>query len=458
MQRLTRRKALQLLGASAAVAHCGPTDFGETADAITKGDKDVLDAIHHFVIVMMENRSFDHYLGALQRDKDYAKRDVIEGTAGNEWNPGPNGRVHVHHAKSYTLDSPPHGWGSCHRQWDHGNNDGFVTEDEGNNPNNPGLVMSCYERSDIPFYYFLADHFTVCDHWHASVMGPTTPNRLYLNCGTSSGSKVDGPVPSPEPRTIWEELAAHGISAKSYIAGKSGIMMHALPKKSKTIPYAPYDDFVTACKSGTLPSVSYIEPHYHKNSDHPNDDIRLGQTFVTGIYNQLRQSPQWDQSLLVVLYDEHGGFYDHVAPPTAEDEDSDFQRYGFRVPAFIAGPFVRKGHVASHVYDHTSILATLKARYPSIGDLSKRSKNARTIVAALDPSLIGHPRSGPTPPKPVIEADIIEAPGEVTQHELDDAIRSGVIPQSMLDPRSDDELVRAWITSLESSDSVDILR
>ncbi|HEY8074086.1 MAG TPA: alkaline phosphatase family protein [Labilithrix sp.] len=450
---------MQLLGASATLLHCAaPTDDSDQTSESLSGDlteKQMLADVDHFVVLMMENRSFDHYMGALERMPGYANHKDVNGTNGDEWNLSPEGnRVHIHEAKTFRLQSPPHSFDKSHKQWDGGKNDKFVIEHAGKYQDQ---AMAYYTKADIPFYYWLAENFTVFDRWHASVMGPTDPNRMYLNCGTSNGTENNDPIKSNQPDTIWDHLRAKGISAKSYHAGRAGLMAHHLP--GKKIPFAKIDELFTDAKNGTLPHVSYVEPDYAVNCDHPAHDIRLGQAFVHSVYSALAKSPQWRKTVFFVMYDEHGGFYDHVSPPAAEDHYSDFRRYGFRVPAFAAGGTVKRGYLGQGLHDHTSILATLAARF-GLPALSKRAANATPLTAMFDPARVRKASAdvAPLPPEIVLDAAALESAGESSQPDFEQAIENGEVDDDLVDPRTLEERMHSWLRHSLELGSIRLVR
>jgi phospholipase C len=480
MERLTRRQILQLLGASVVVAHCGPAqennENGETSsdeleNAETPTPRQMLDGIEHFVIVMQENRSFDHFMGALKRDKKYANRSTVSGSSLDDFNWNRDDevtreKVYIFKADTPKLHSPPHTFPAAHAQWNEGKNDQFVIEAfKKHGEKYDHQPMAYYERSQIPFYYWLADNFTVMDNWHASVMGPTIPNRLYLNTGTSAGHEDNEPFTGDEPETIWDQIRLANltrkkdgrpeIKAKSYYAGRAGMMAHTLPKKTAAghIPFAKISEFYDDAKKGTLPHVSYIEPNYHVNDDHPAHDIRLGQAFVSTIYGKLAASPQWSKTLLIVIYDEHGGFWDHVSPPEAHDSNENFRRFGFRVPAFVAGPTVKKGHLASGLHDHTSVLATLALRF-GLPNISERAANAETLEHVFDASLFKKNEAAPKPEAISLDANALETVGESSQEELEESIDNGSIPEEYIDRRPLDENIQEWLEEAQSVGAV----
>lgn len=162
---------------------------------------------------MMENRSFDHFLGALKTDPTYPGKANVEGLTGAETNPAPDGTpVKVFKMSNFTPKDPPHGWDASRVQFNGGKNDGFVRAHAGETQHE---AMGYHDRSQIPFYYWLADNFAICDRWFASVMGPTSPNRFYLNAATSKGKKDNKPIWIGVPPTIWDRLEAKGLTFKT---------------------------------------------------------------------------------------------------------------------------------------------------------------------------------------------------------------------------------------------------
>ena len=487
MSDVTRRKVLQILGASAVGIGCGssddqgnPTPADPTTPPATTSTSpgptpttdppapapspggptglDMLNGIDHVIVVMMENRSFDHFFGALQRDATYVNKATVAGSTGTETNPAPSGAaVKVYKATTYTLASPPHGFDACHAQFDNGKNDQFVIQHAGVNQDE---VMAWYDRTQLPFYYWLADNFTVCDHWYASVMGPTWPNRFYLHSGTSNGKTDNTPITANVQDTIWDRLKSKNVTAKNYFAGKSGFFSSAFPTKitAGVNPMTPMDEFFTDAKNGTLPSVSYIDPDYSVSDDHPAHDIRLGQTFVASIYKALSTSPQWGKCLLVITYDEHGGFWDHVPPPAAPDDDPEFKNFGFRVPAMLIGPTVKNGYLSSKQYDHTSVIQTLTERF-GLAPLTTRSIKANDLTDVFDTTRFGKP-AAPPPNAPLITMDAaaLSTSGANSQDEIEEAVAAGRVAESAIDRRPDEERVASWLRISESLGAVRVLR
>jgi phospholipase C len=416
----------------------GATAFGcgsEGAGIIAQGDNELilspqalLAQIKHIVVLCQENRSFDHYLGP----RKFLEGDALNGLSGTETNPAPDGSpVQVFNLQDYTPADPPHEWSDCHLQWNNGANDGFVISHAGPEQHN---AMGYHVRSQIPIHYALADYFTSCDNYFASVMGPTWPNRFYLHGGTSHGVKDSTPVPGFA--SIFEQLAAAGIPAVNYFSD----VPWAAAAYFKTSGFQHISQFFEGALQGKLPKFSIIDPQFlgpGSNDDHPDKDIRLGQALIATIYRALAKSPLWNNVLFLVTYDEHGGFYDHVAPPTTTDPYPGFEQLGFRVPALAIGPYVRQGVAVSTVLEHASVLKTLSTRF-NLPPLTARVGAANSLAAVIDPNFIQNPQPAPDMPPLVISTSSLEASiaelekkPEHAHKELDDAANAGVIPPGL---------------------------
>ena len=237
------------------------------------------------------------------------------------------------------------------------------------------------------------------------------------------------------------------------LAGTFGIYtgMYSSKILAGVNPMAKFDQFFTDAAAGTLPSFVLIDPDFETNDDHPSHDVSLGQAMIASVYNALAQSPQWSRCLFVLTYDEHGGFFDHVAPPTCNDADPDYQRLGFRVPAIVAGPTVRRGAVNSTLFEHSSVAATLGTRY-GMPELSPRMAMANDLSSCIDPTALSAPCQPPANP-PVITVErpevIAARPTVHGQPELEAMGRSGQIPAAYGDQRSRYERVGSWLAKAE---------
>ena len=373
-----------------------------------------LDKVDHVVVLMLENRSFDHMLGYLSLTGSRPDIDGLRAGLTNQY----RGQAYpVHHLGTTALDmDPDHSADAVDEQVALGSMDGFVASAaatlaaRGVADGDPACVMGHYDAADLPVYDHLAEEFAVCDRWFSSVPGATLPNRLYALCGVAAGSRDDRPAHVPplyHQPSFARHLDAHGVSWRwysfdpgtlrladaHYLLGhhhrfgyfsKSGMPWKAIfdPTVNPQIP-----SFLEDAAAGTLQSVSWIDPAFTNfnplgfpvNDDHPPADVKDGQDLALAVYDALAASPQWERSLLVIVYDEHGGFYDHVPPPrAADDEPAMFGRYGVRVPAIVVSPWTEPRTVSSTQFDHTSIIKTILLRFcPEVLHESQQEEPAR---------------------------------------------------------------------------------
>jgi len=411
---LTRR---QVLRGGAAVGGAAVLSNSLIARALANPPQcGSLKDIQHVVILIQENRSFDHYFGSYRGVTGYADPSVLPLNDGSGLSifaqPGYPGGFDGNHLYPFHIDSYnngectndiDHSWGPQHTYWDNGRLDGFVTghlaaDGAANGP----LTMGYYNRKDLAFYYALADAFTICDHYHCSVIGPTDPNRLYAMSGTldPSGS-AGGPILSTSSSRVdrfgtlsWttmpEQLEARGISWKVYADPDGNFGDNVLPyfKQYQSNPtlaakaFTPTypGTFHTDVATGTLPQVSWVLAPLI-SSEHPPAPTVYGESVAADILNSLVSNPSvWAKTALFITHDENGGFFDHVPPPTApagtpgeyltvNPLPSDASGVagpiglGFRVPLLIASPFARGGLVCKNTFDHTSLLRFLETRF-----------------------------------------------------------------------------------------------
>jgi phospholipase C len=298
------------------------------------------------------------------------------------------------------------------------------------------VPMGYYTAKDLPTYSFLAHEFCVCDAWHASVPGDTWPNRLFSVAGRE-GPKVHpsaieqlshlfpGPLKALENAPIYDVPAftrhladeqwkwySHDPATLRAIDGRYRDFRHikrdnfAFFDRKQLSPLTTTaegaivgcDSFLDDAAKGNLRDVSWIDPNFidlsvldpNSNDDHPPSDIRAGQEFVLEVYEALSRSPVWKDTMLVVLYDEHGGFYDHVVPPPVSD-DTGYKTLGVRVPALVAGPRIRRS-VCHETFDHTTLIKTILTRFASkpeaaLGRMSQRVRHARDLSGVLEPGV-----------------------------------------------------------------------
>jgi phospholipase C len=372
--------------------------------------------INHVVVLMLENRSFDHMLGYLKLE---AGRPDVEGLDASMSNMHRGKRYKVRHLQRTALtrdEDPPHGGASIAEQVS-GNMGGFVSNFARERPRAKlvDIPMGYYNGSDLPVYDHLAREFCVCDHWFCSVPGATWPNRLYAVAGQAAGSKDGRRVPIYDLPSFVRHLEtnkvrwrwySHDVGTLRFSDGRFRLgyldKFAYFDRRSLLAPRNFLDD----AKDGRLPAVSWIDPNFvdvsfigpsGSNDDHPPSDIKEGQELVLKTYTALVKSPQWKKTMLIVTYDEHGGFFDHVQPPPAEDDRPAFRTYGVRVPALVVSPFTERASVSKVTYDHTSIIKTILLRFcrknGQIPNMGARVAKANHLGATLR---LAQPRP-PTP-------------------------------------------------------------
>jgi phospholipase C len=369
---------------------------------------DTIPQIEHVVVLMMENHSYDNRLGMLFRpgaDGFRIGRNGLPAAA----NPYPNGQVqHAFRMPTTCQQSsrPSQEWTASHNAYDNGRMDGFVST-----PIDPltteivgGVAMGYWQAEDQPFYYSLYRHFPIADRYFCSVMGQTFPNRRYLLAATSLGM-IDDTAPAltdyPANGTIFDQFDAHGITWKDYIASEADTsssltLFPELWAKNAGTKIVLNSEFLADAAAGTLPGYSLVEPDYSTQSEENPQNIAVGEEFAASVVNAVINGPAWDRTVLLLTYDEHGGYYDHVPPPAAIPPDGigptlvpgengfdGFGRYGFRVPFALVSPWARPHFVSHRVYDHTSILKLVETKW-NLPALTYRDANATGMLDMLD--------------------------------------------------------------------------
>jgi phospholipase C len=330
--------------------------------------------IEHIVVVMMENRSYDHFLS---------------------WLPGGDGRAEDltyldDHGVAHTpyrfpnwagcgFEDPDHSREGGLRQLHDGVCDGFLFE-------SPDLFPIGYHTSDqLAFWSRAAPAWTVCDRYFSAFMGPTWPNRFYQHCAQSL---LDHNALQPfGGRTIWDRLVDAGLEGRYYF---SDAPFAALLGVRHLLVSRTFDQFLADAAQGRLGHVSFVDPRFVLSGPigtsgdyHPLSDIRFGDQFLHRVYEAVTRSPNWERTVLVVNFDEWGGFFDHVAPTVAPDLRPAFGLRGFRVPCLVASPLARRGHVAHGEYDHTSVLKMIEWAF-DLEPLTPRDAAANNLADVLD--------------------------------------------------------------------------
>jgi phospholipase C len=363
---------------------------------------DTLPQIQNIIILMMENHSFDDHLGTLGPHVGFPVRHGVLRAA----NPDGNGNlVHAFHMPTTCQPAnagPTQSWNASHIAFSNGNH-GFVLA-------SGPIAMGYWTAADIPFYYGLAQTFPLASRWFCSTLCQTYPNRRFLMAGTAAGiidtSGASLTAPPPPNGNIFERLSAHGISWRNYYSDvpSLGVLLAFAEQNADKVSHM--SQFFSDAAAGTLPAVSLVDPVYLGQGSEENGDIRIGELFASRVINAVMESPQWPTTLLVWLYDEHGGYYDHVRPPRAippddiapnlqpGDEPGGYDRYGFRVPAAVVSPYARPNHVSHVVRDHTAILRFIERKW-NLGALTYRDANADDLFDCLD---FHHPPAFLNPP------------------------------------------------------------
>jgi phospholipase C len=348
---------------------------------------DTIPQVEHLVVLMMENHSFDNYLGVLGRGDGLAVDRHGRPLATNLDATGRPVRAFRMPGFCQEQSEPNNSWNETHISMNGRRMDGFARA-------STAVAMGYYTPSDVPFYAGMARTFTLADRWFASAPAKTFPNRYYLLAGTSSGV-ITNVILSTEPAngSILEHLDAHQITWRNYY---QTLPTAALFLRSTRANLVPVSQFFTDAAAGTLPFFSLVDPNFDKGSEENPQDVRVGEAFASQVVNAVMHGPAWDKTMLVWCYDEGGGYYDHVPPPAAVPPDSvppqtqvppdqpgGFDRYGIRVPAVVVSPRARPGHVSHVVYDHTSILKFIETKW-NLPALTQRDANAANLLDCLD--------------------------------------------------------------------------
>jgi phospholipase C len=386
---VTRRGFIRGGAAVAATALGGPLSASALAAASPRR-KRIRRAVRHVVVSVQENRSFDHYFG-------HAPFVGAHGIPPGFTQPdGHGGTVAPFHLTALTSADIAHDWGPIHAEWNGGRMDGFYTVNGMN-------AMAYYTQAELPFYYSLFDHASLCVNYHSPMLGPSDPNRFYLMAGTSggltdnifNGEVFDYPI-------VLDLLEEHGISWKIYNVGTDPVLLTdnmavffkrwqmdsriALTEK----------DYLTDARKGRLPQVSFIVPSFSQHLDeHPPANVSVGMGIQQRLIGALSHSPQWSQSAFILSWDEAGGFFDHVAPPTL-----DAYGPGIRVPAFVVSPHARRRHLETGFHEHSSVLKFIEAVFalPTLASINHRFDHS-TPGGPHNQAAAGAATGPPAPPR-----------------------------------------------------------
>jgi len=375
------------------------------ATAIAAGLPDA-SGIEHVVVLLRENRSFDHYFGCLSNPEiDHPPADA------KNWDASTRQDLHRYHETRYCTQDTPHEWSDVHLQLDHGRRDGFVAAANNDaNFSGGGRAMGFYDGQDLPFYYWLADTFAISDRYFASVPGPTHPNVSFyfhatacgytegvqdsLNFNHNIGVDCGGGAPS-----IFDRLDHASPPVSSRVYSSNSWFFQDLAASVIIGGYSgdvgDIDQFKEDVQHPeSFANVVFVEPSYSRslgsggeNDEHPPTSVQVGQEYTYAIVDALMRSPVWKSTVLFITWDEHGGLFDHVLPPRACPPDDDqidtldfrFDQYGFRVPLLVISPFAKRHYVSKFIADHTSITRFIEYRW-DLEALTNRDANAWPLL------------------------------------------------------------------------------
>ena len=351
--------------------------------------------LDHVVVVMMENRSFDHYLGWLPGADGDQTQSVVDPATGQT----------VATRQASTLEAP---WQGCGHPdpghgWDAGRaqmRGGFLADGSGNDE----FALTYFNKGELGFIHAAAQAFTTYDRYFCSLLGPTWPNREYMHSAQSGGVKTnaqpqDAVAAIPDGglykwMTIWDLMLSQGLSVTYYFSDLPFIGVFG-PRYLSIIK--PVSEFYADAAAGNLPNLAFVDPMFLdggggrglSGDEHPHGDIRIGQAFQADITHAFVNSPQFRTGAMFINYDEWGGFFDHVSPVLVPDDrqssnlDENFGITGFRIPGVAISPYARRGYVSHMTVTHESILKLLSYRF-GLGYLNKRHRYASNIGRSFD--------------------------------------------------------------------------
>jgi phospholipase C len=354
------------------------------AGAARLAAREALARIDHVIVVMMENRSFDHFFGWHPRADGRQAGLVYPDRDGNP-----------QHTYALAPDfqgcgssDPDHSFEGGRVEYDGGACDGWLRAGS-----NDRFAIGYYRQHDLPFLGQASVDWTTFDRYFCAILGPTFPNRFYQHAAQTD--RLSNTLAVSTLPTIWDRLYDQGLKGRYYFSDLPfvalwGARYLAGPRAIAT----PLRQFFADCAAGALPEVAFVDPPFlgEENGtsadDHPFGDIRAGEAFLNKIYTAVTQSPNWGSTLLIVTFDEWGGFFDHVPPPagavTAAEQALGYTDglRGFRIPVVVISPFARRRTVSHDVFDHTSILKLIEARW-DLEPLAGRDAAARNLAVVL---------------------------------------------------------------------------
>jgi phospholipase C len=453
---LSRRQLMASAGGMVLASFALPSNLRKLMDGVTPASGKArltsasISDIKHIVVLMQENRSFDHYFGTMPGVRGFADPSVPKSRFYQYDAENPDKyllpfHTDTHSTSAQNLPSNSHSWGPQHDSWDNGKMDGFVTAHLAADGVAGQYTMAYFERDDVPFQWALADAFTICDGYHCSMLGPTWPNRLYLMTGQVDPAGVaGGPVYSnyvpPEGyswKTYPEMLTDAGVSWKIYqeIDNYGMNVMEYFDQYQNASTSSPlYQNAMKIYQAGQfeydaindrLPTVSWIIPTSYQ-SEHPDYMPAAGADFVASKLNAIAANPDvFAKTVFVLIYDENDGLFDHVTPPTPPagtagefitvDKVSDPIGLGFRVPCIIVSPWTVGGFVSHDTFDHTSVIQLIES---VTGVVNPNISQWRRQTVGDFTSVLGGTPYGRFPRLPGTKAELEAAENEVIQFQL----------------------------------------
>jgi phospholipase C len=333
--------------------------------------------LEHVIVATMENRSFDHLLGWLP-GADGRQAGLVFTDAGGT----PYATHHLTDFQGCGFSDPSHSFEGGRIEYNGGACDGWLRA-EASDP----YAIGYYEGADLPFFGRAAPEWTVLDRYFAPILGPTNPNRLISHAGQTD--RLANSVGASAVPTIWDRLADAGLTGKNY--GYPFVTASMFGDRYASV-IQPLTSFFSDAATGGLPHVAYIDPDFgreYSDSYHPHGDIRRGEALLASVYQAVTTSPAWRSTVLIITFDEWGGFFDHVPPPPAPVPPGEYDAgnvdglRGFRIPTLLVSPFARRRHVSSMIFDHASILRLIEWRW-DLSPLTVRDAQANNLADALD--------------------------------------------------------------------------
>jgi len=351
--------------------------------------------IEHYIVLMQENHTFDNYFGTYP-----GANGVPEGTCipVDPFDKTNTDCVEPFHIGDRPIDDLDHSESTFNLQYNKGQMNGFVYALNERNQNG-ALAMGYYDDRDLPYYWNLADEYVLFDQFYSSDHGGSFANHMFWVSGQQGGSRVTGEG-YPDILTIFDRLEERGISWKFYVQNYDPTINYRTAasitgNRASQVIWVPVlniarflddpelsshivdlNEYFTDIENGTLPAVAYIAPS--GASEHPPGSIRSGQKFVKSLIQALMRSDSWTSSAFMVMYDDWGGWYDHVVPPQVDEFG-----YGMRVPAFMVSAYARRGHIDSTVLDFTSVMKFIEENW-NLEPLAERDANANSFMSAFD--------------------------------------------------------------------------